>query len=76
MLEGELDGDRLGATSVSDGIQQKLDLADRTEQEVLGVSKVESFIAFEDTWVLAGKVGHRDVKETENALLKGESVIV
>lgn len=57
VLEGKLDGDRLAATcGVSDRIQQKLDLTDRAQQEILGVSKVESFVTLNDAWVLAGEL--------------------
>ena len=77
MLEGELDGDRLLTTSdVSGGIEQKLDLTDGAKQEILGVGKVESLVAFDNTWVLAGKTGYRAVEETENILLEGDSIIV
>ena len=77
VLEGELDGDRLVATcEVSGGVEQKLDLTDRAQEEVLGVSKVESLVTFDHTWVLAGELGDRVVEETENILLERDSIVI
>ena len=76
MLKGNLNGDRLAVgPRVPGGIQQYLGLADPTEEEVLGVSLVESLETLDDTWVLAGSiVGHSAVEVTENLLLEHGSI--
>ena len=77
VLEGELDGDGLVLGSdVSCGIQQKLDLTDRAEEEILCVSKVESLVTFDNPRVLAGELGYRIVEETEHVLLEGDGIVV
>lgn len=77
VLKGELDGDGLLATtSVSGGVQQKLDLTDRAQQEILGIGEVESLVTFDDAWVLAGEIGYRAVEEAENGLLERDDIVV
>ena len=76
VLKGDLNGYRLAVgPRVPGGIQQYLGLADTTEEEVLGVSLVESLETLDDTWVLAGSiVGHGAVEVTENLLLERGSI--
>jgi len=78
MLEGKLDGDRLaGAPDVSGGIQQKLDLTEGAQQELLGVSGIESLVAVDDTLIGANnKAGYRVVEGVGTSSLEVDSVIV
>ena len=72
MLKGELNGDRLiTAPEVPGSVQQQLDLADGAHEDILGVSFVESLVALDNTWILAGnELGYGVVEVGENLLLE------
>lgn len=76
VLEGELDGDRLGAApGISGNKQQKLDLAKRAQQEIVGICEIECFVTFDNTRILAGELGYGVIKKAENSLLKRRGII-
>ena len=77
MLEGKLNLNRLLATvEVTIGIEQKLDLTDGAQEEIVSVSEVESLVTFENAWVLASEVSHRGLEETENSLLERSGIVL